>query len=121
MLKSKEKGILCKLDIEKTYDHMGFGCKWISWIKWCIYTASFLVLLNGSLTSFFRNMKGLSQGDSLSPYLFVLGMEVFSLLIDKAVSVGFLTGYSLKGRNCATMNVSHLLFADDTLVFCNAL
>ena len=45
-------------------------------------------------------------------------MKVFSLLIDKVVSGGFLTGYTLKGRNGEAMTVSHLLFADDTLVFC---
>ena len=45
-------------------------------------------------------------------------MEVFSLLIDKAVFGGFLTGYTLKGRNSEVMTVSHPLFADDTLVFC---
>ena len=51
MEKRKEKGILCKLDIEKAYDQinwnfilmllleMGFGTKWISWIRWCISTA----------------------------------------------------------------------------------
>ena len=45
LLKSNECGVLCKLDIEKTYDHvnqnfllsvlqnMGFGKKWIGWIK----------------------------------------------------------------------------------------
>ena len=47
MEKRKEKGILCKLDIEKAYDQinwnfilmMGFGTKWIGWIRWCISTA----------------------------------------------------------------------------------
>ena len=44
-------------------------------------------------------------------------MEVFSLLIDKAISGGFRTGYTLKGSNGEVVTVSHLLFADDTLVF----
>ena len=64
-LKGDEAGVLCKLDLEKAYDHinwdflltvmqkMGFGEKSASWIKWCISTASFLVLINGSPTGFF--------------------------------------------------------------------
>ena len=78
----------------------------------------FSVIINGNLTGFFKSSRGLRQGDPLSPYLFVLGMEVFSLLIDKAKMGGFLTGYNIKGRNGVAMNVSHLLFVDDTLVFC---
>ena len=100
MIKRKEKGILCKLDIEKAYDQinwnriikvlqkMGFGAKWVSWIKWCIST-SFSVLINGSTAGFFNNSRGLRQGDPLSLYLFVIGMEVFSILVDKAASGGF--------------------------------
>ena len=99
---------------------MGFDCKWVAWINWCISTASFSVHINDSLAGFFNHTRGLRQGDPLSPYLFVLGMEVFSLLVDKAVSGGFLTRYNLKGRNGDTMNLSYLLFENDTLVFYSA-
>ena len=130
MLKKKEKGVLCKLDIEKAYDKinwnfltvvlikMGFKEKWLGWIEWCISTASFSVMLNGSLEGFFRSSRGLRQGDPLSPYLFVLGMEYFSLLVDRAAEGGFISGYKFKGRNDTKRQITHLLFADDTLVFC---
>ncbi|RVW35406.1 LINE-1 reverse transcriptase-like [Vitis vinifera] len=108
--KRKEKGLICKLDIEKAYDSinwnflmkvvlkMGFGSRWMEWIWWCISTAKFSVLVNEVPAGFFPNSKGLRQGDPLSPYLFVLGMEVLSTLIRRAVDGGFLSGYRLQGR-----------------------
>ncbi|RVW88297.1 putative ribonuclease H protein [Vitis vinifera] len=63
-LKSNQGGMLCKLDIEKAYDHvswkfllavlkkMGFGERWIKWIEWCISTVRFSVLINGSPSVF---------------------------------------------------------------------
>ncbi|WJZ95322.1 hypothetical protein VitviT2T_014100 [Vitis vinifera] len=98
---------------------MGFGEKWIGWIRWCISTASFSVLVNGSPTGFFRSSKGLRQGDPLSPYLFVLGMEALSSLINRAVRGSFLSGCRIGGREGVGIQVTHLLFADDTLVFCD--
>ncbi|RVW65596.1 putative ribonuclease H protein [Vitis vinifera] len=130
LMKRKESGVLCKLDLEKAYDRinwdfllsvmkkMGFGEKWAGWIRWCLSTASFSVLINGSPTGFFRNTRGLRQGDPLSPYLFVLGMEALTSLINRAVRGGYLSGCSIRGREGAEIRVSHLLFADDTLVFC---
>ncbi|RVW56027.1 putative ribonuclease H protein [Vitis vinifera] len=82
-------------------------------------TASFSVLVNGSPTGFFRSSRGLRQGDPLSPYLFVLGMEALSSLINRAVRGGFLSGCRIGGREGVGIQVTHLLFADDTLVFCD--
>ena len=111
ILKNNECGILCKLDIEKAYDHvdwsflltimqkMGFGEKWVGWIKWCISTASFSMLVNDTFTGFFQSSRDLRQGDPLSTYLFVIAMEVFSCLLKRAVDGGFLPGWRMKGRN----------------------
>ncbi|KAJ9704079.1 hypothetical protein PVL29_005387 [Vitis rotundifolia] len=130
--KRKEKGLICKLDIEKVYDSinwsflmkilqkMGFGSRWMEWIWWCISTAKFSVLVNGVPAGFFSNSKGLRQGDPLSPYLFVMGMEVLSALIRKAADGGFISGCRLRGSGRTKLDVSHLLFADDTIIFCEA-
>ncbi|RVX19756.1 LINE-1 reverse transcriptase-like [Vitis vinifera] len=105
--KRKEKGLICKLDIEKAYDSinwkflmkvlvkMGFGSRWLDWIWWCISTAKFSVMINGVPTGFFSNFKGLRQGDPLSRC-------------------------KIKGRGEEEMIVSHMLFADDTIIFCEA-
>ncbi|RVW38172.1 LINE-1 retrotransposable element ORF2 protein [Vitis vinifera] len=129
-LKRKEKGVICKLDIEKAYDSinwnflmkvmrkMGFGDRWMKWIWWCISTASFSILVNGVPAGYFSNSRGLRQGDPLSPYLFVLGMEVLSAMLRRAVDGGFTSGCNIQGRGGMEINVSHLLFADDTIIFC---
>ncbi|RVW91414.1 putative mitochondrial protein [Vitis vinifera] len=64
--------------------------------------------------------KGLRQGDPLSPYLFVMGMEVLSALIRRAIEGDFISGCNIWRGRRQTVNISHLLFADDTVVFCEA-
>ena len=62
----------------------------------------------------------LRQGDSLSPMLYGLAMEAFSRILDAAVRDGLISGFSIGTAANTSMMVSHLLFADDTLIFCDA-
>ena len=64
---------------------MGFPESFIHWIRLCITTPSFSVQVNGELGGYFQSKRGLRHGCSLSPYLFVLCMNVLSLKIDVAV------------------------------------
>ena len=64
-LKAEELGVICKLDLEKAYDHVnwefllyllqrcGFSEKWRRWISICISSVRFSILINGSLCGFF--------------------------------------------------------------------
>jgi hypothetical protein len=75
----------------------------------------FSVLVNGSPYGFFSSSRGLRQGDPLSPRLFVFVMEALSRMIFDAVSGGLLEGFKV-----GNADFSHLLFVDDTLIFCIA-
>ncbi|KAG7579708.1 Reverse transcriptase domain [Arabidopsis thaliana x Arabidopsis arenosa] len=114
-----------KIDISKAFDSVQWSFlvnilkafnipeTFIHWIELCIGTASFSVQVNGELAGFFRSNRGLRQGCSLSPYLFVICMNVLSRMLDKAV-VDKKIGYHPR---CKNMSLTHLCFADDILVF----
>ncbi|WJZ95777.1 hypothetical protein VitviT2T_014517 [Vitis vinifera] len=104
----------------RVMEKMGFGTKWREWIWSCISTAKFSVLVNGELAGFFPSSKGLRQGDPLSPYLFIMGMEVLSALLRRAVEGGCITGCRIQRGRGQAVSISHLLFADDAIVFCEA-
>ena len=60
------------------------------------------------------------QGDPLFPLLFILVMEAIGRMLDKAVHEGRMLGFSVGNLEGRSLAVSHLLFADDTLIFCDA-
>ena len=69
---------------------------------------------------FFDSSKGLKQGDPLSPLLFLLIMEVLSRILKKTEEGGFIQGFHVGPVNSSGIRVSHLLFTDDTILFCDA-
>ena len=93
--------------------------RWCRWIRTCISTVQLFVLFNGSLADFFESSRGLRQGDPLSPMFFVM-MEVLSKMMKKAEGAGLLRGFRANGRRGRGVCVSHLLFVDDTILFCDA-
>ncbi|GLT56023.1 hypothetical protein SLA2020_290970 [Shorea laevis] len=132
-LKLKKTGVndflALKLDIKKAYDSVDWGClehvlrahgfceKWIHWILQCVITVSYTALVNGSPTPPFTPQRGLHQGDPLSAYLYLFIADILSRLLMAVVADKKLSRYRIRNRSPI---ISHLLFADDSLVFCKA-
>ena len=97
--------------------HLGFAGSFVATIMSCIKSVSYSVLLNGVPSRTIKPSRGLRQGDSLSPYLFLLCAMGLQGLLHKAESDGTIRGVSIC-RNGP--RVSHLFFADDSVLFYRA-
>ncbi|KAM1127829.1 hypothetical protein ACFX13_038573 [Malus domestica] len=96
---------------------MGFNDIWIQLVMQCVTTVDFDVLINGRPGKKFKPTKGQRHGDPLSPYLFFIVSEVLSLLIQNASELGYIDGILVSGQGPC---LSHLIFADDTVIFLKA-
>ena len=101
-------------------ERCGFSDQWRRWISFCLSTVIFSILINGTPHGFFGSSRGLWQCNPLSPLLFVLVMEAVGKMLDKTVHEGCLSGFSVGVSAGRSLMVSHLFFADDTLIFCDA-
>ncbi|XP_066323862.1 uncharacterized protein [Miscanthus floridulus] len=105
--------MLLKVDLAKAFDtvawpfllevldHIGFPLRWRDWISTMLGTVSTKVLVNGRPGRRICHARGLRQGDPLSPFLFVIVMEVLNALIAEADRRALLTtlpGNAIKYR-----------------------
>lgn len=129
--RKKGKRGLCavKLDKHKAYDRvewtylkrimlkMGFFQRWVNLIMECVQTVDYRVCFNGMETETIKPTRGLRQGDPLSLYLFLLVAEGLLGMLKGAEERGEIEGV----RVCRGVPmISHLLFADDSLILMHA-
>ena len=127
--KGKKGSVALKLDISKAFDQvewnflrgimekLGFLETLVDRVMGCVTISYFSVLNNGTPYGNIFPSMGLSQGDPLSPYLFLLCTEGFTSLLQKVEMEGRIKGVSVCRRAPQIIN---LLFAKDSLLFCQA-
>ena len=103
--------------LEAIMTKMGFAPTWVASIMRMVTSVKFSILFNGSKLEEFTPSRGIRQGDPISPYLFLIAAEGLSCLFKTQPESSHLTGIQVAPT---APPVSHLLFADDSLLFVKA-
>lgn len=91
--------------------------QWIHLLMQCVRSVSYSILINGQPHGHIIPSRGIRQGDPLSLFFFIICAEALSSLLQQAGRVGGLTGVPISR---GIIRISHLLFGNDSLVFCRA-
>lgn len=125
----KIPGLLLKLDFEKAFDSVslnflfsllerrGFGSNFVSWISSIIKDSTSVIFINGSLGNWFPIKKGLKQGNSLSPLLFILVGNLLHRMLDLAMSEELLESV---GPAKLSSYMHSIKYAGDIVIFSKA-
>lgn len=93
-------GMIIKIDLEKAYDGLewsfiketlidvGLPQPMVNVIMKCVTRASFRLVWNKDCTESMQQLRGIRQGDLISPYVFVLCLERLAQQIQKEVDIG---------------------------------
>lgn len=69
--------------------------------------------MNGVPTKYFKASNGVRQCNPLAPYFFIIGMEALTCIIKEVVAKGCIDHAKVSNN----VEVSHILFVDDVLIF----
>ena len=118
-----------KLDMSKAYDRVEWTClkgimeklgihrRVVEIIMRFVSTVTYSIRINGQPKGRIIPSRGLRQGDPFPPYLFLLCTEGLSSLLRQQVERGNIKGVVV----ChGAPRIAHLLFIDDSLIFCQA-
>lgn len=118
-----------KLDMSKAYDRvewvflreimlkMGFENEWVTKIMNCVSSAPFSTIINGHPTGLTSPQRERRQGCPLSTYLFLFYTKGLTGLHNRVEHYGHIQGLKI---NRHAPPITHLLFADDCLIFTGA-
>ena len=92
-----------------TLKKFGFGSNFIQWIKVLLSKTQSCVTNNGFTTGYFDITPGTKQGDHISPYIFILVIEILAHLVRE--------NQNIEGVQVLNGQVKSVFFADDSTFF----
>jgi hypothetical protein len=94
----------------------GFSAEWCALISSFVSEGSVAIKVNDDVGRYFQTLKGLRQGDPLSPMLFNIVADMLAIMIERAKSDGLIEGVI---PHLVDGGLSILQYADDTIVLWN--
>ena len=117
--KQDNHGLLIFIDFQKAFDSLernflqrclesfNFGPNFIRWVMTFYKIIQSCDINNGTNSNYFTIERGVRQGDSLSPYLFVVAVETLAIAISQ--------NSTIKGITIDKKETKLLQYADDTM------